>query len=97
MTYLTNTTNTSIANAGMVPAIDASGNWVLVPIRDIVPLIDKITDKIGTDAATRILKEELVEQKCREEDEELNRLWQEYKTLAKLKSNYDDIHGMLNE
>ena len=60
--------------------------------------IDILIRHVGNLKAYNILLEEIVEQKMREDDPELQRLWEEYKTLAKLKTDYEkDLDEIIND
>lgn len=67
-----------------------------IPIATIEDEFQSIIEFIGEFKATAILTEEIVEEQLRKNDTELMALWKEYKTLAKLKTDYNkDLDNLL--
>lgn len=60
--------------------------------------LEPLVQRLGSHEAEKVLTEEIVERHLRAEDEELDRLWKEYKTLARLKADYKkDLDKLLEE
>lgn len=73
-----------------------NGNTMWAPLAVLENELEAIIDILGRLVSAKILKEELVERKHREEDPKLMKLWEEYKTLAKLKADYEkDLDDIL--